>query len=544
MPPAGSDTAEDDLNFNYSNFGINFTYMKLYSHKQKWKIILLGIALLLVGVSLYISNEIVSKVAQRERERVTQWADAIKKRAELVKLTNNSFDQLRQKELEEMELWIAATKEISKPTPLTQQQSYDLPLAIINRNKDIPVILLEQDNQVSGYINLEIDTTSIRAQFPDLSADSIHSLFKDTLIKLAQEWEKINPSFTIEIYKGLFMTYYYNDSRDILRLEKERDSLIRAFNDELIENADLVPVLLMDSTKTKVVASNLLTEQLEVSQLIQTRDELLKQNEPIEISFGPLDKNYVLYANSPELKQLQYFPYIQFMIIGLFILIAYVIFSTFRKAEQNQVWAGMAKETAHQLGTPISSLMAWIELLSGMNIDESITKEMNKDIERLTKVTDRFSKIGSGTSLEEKDIVSTTKNMLSYLRTRVSSKVDITFEADESAIMVMHNEPLFEWVIENICKNAIDAMEGVGKLSVVIKSKPGKVFIDITDTGKGMTTRQQREVFKPGFTTKKRGWGLGLTLVKRIITEYHKGQIIVHHSQVGHGTTFRIILSA
>jgi signal transduction histidine kinase len=518
--------------------------MKLYSHKQKWKIILLGIALLLVGVSLYISNEIVSKVAQRERERVTQWADALKKRAELVKLTNNSFDQLRQKELEEMELWIAATKEISKPTSLTQQQSYDLPLAIINRNKDIPVILLDQDNQVSGYINLEIDTMDIRAQFPSLSVDSIRSLFGDTLVSLAQEWEKINPSFTIEIYKGLFMTYYYNDSRDILRLETERDSLIRAFNDELIENADLVPVLLMDSTKTKVVASNLLTEQLEVSQLIQTRDELLKQNEPIEISFGPLDKNYVFYANSPELKQLQYFPYIQFMIIGLFIFIGYVIFSTFRKAEQNQVWAGMAKETAHQLGTPISSLMAWIELLSGMNIDESITKEMNKDIERLTKVTDRFSKIGSGTSLEEKDIVSTTKNMLSYLRTRVSSKVDITFEADESAIMVMHNEPLFEWVIENICKNAIDAMEGEGKLSVVIKSKPGKVFIDITDTGKGMTPRQQREVFKPGFTTKKRGWGLGLTLVKRIITEYHNGQIVVQHSELGHGSTFRITLSA
>ena len=300
----------------------------------------------------------------------------------------------------------------------------------------------------------------------------------------------------------------------------------------------------MDSTKTKVVASNLLAEQLEVSQLVQTRDELLKQNEPIEISFGPLDKNYVLYANSPELNQLQYFPYIQFMIIGLFIFIAYVIFSTFRKAEQNQVWAGMAKETAHQLGTPISSLMAWIELLSGMNIDESITKEMNKDIERLTKVTDRFSKIGSGSSLEEKDIVSTTKNMLSYLRTRVSSKVDITFEADKPAIMVMHNEPLFEWVIENICKNAIDAMEGVGKLSVVIKSNPGKVFIDITDTGKGMTPRQQREVFKPGFTTKKRGWGLGLTLVKRIITEYHNGQIVVRHSELGHGSTFRITLSA
>ena len=518
--------------------------MKLYSNKQKWKIVLLVVALLLVGASLYVSNEIVAKVAKRERERVTQWADAIKKRAELVRLTNNSFEQLRDKELEEMELWIAATKEISKPTPLNRQQSYDLPLAIINRNKDIPVILLDQDNQVSGYINLEIDTSDISALYPDLEKDSVAELFKHTLVNLAHEWEKINPSFTIEIYEGLFMTYYYNDSRDILRLEKERDSLINAFNEELIENADLVPVLLMDSTQTKVVASNLSEGMINEKNLLQTRDDLLQQNNPIEISFGPLDRNYVFYANSPELKQLQYFPYIQFMIIGLFIFIGYVIFSTFRKAEQNQVWAGMAKETAHQLGTPISSLMAWIELLSGMDIDESITKEMNKDIERLTKVTDRFSKIGAGTSLEEKDIVATTKNMLSYLRTRVSPKVDITFEADEPTIIVMHNPPLFEWVIENICKNAIDAMEGDGKLSVVITSKPGKVFVDISDTGKGMTQRQQREVFKPGFTTKKRGWGLGLTLVKRIITEYHKGQISVLKSEVGHGTTFRITLSA
>jgi len=517
--------------------------MKLYSNKQKWKIILLGVALLLVGASLYVSNEIVAKVALRERERVTQWADAIKKRAELVRLTNSSFDQLRQKELEEMELWIAATKEISKPSPLNLQQSYDLPLAIINRNTDIPVILLDQDMQVSGYINLEIDTVDIRNAFPELSKDSLRMVFEDSLVKLAKAWEQINPSFTMEIYEELFMTYYYNDSRDILRLEQERDSLIRAFNEELIENADLVPVLLMDSTQNQVIASNLPVEQLDTLQLKATRHELLAQNEPIEISFGPKDLNYVLYANSPELKQLQYFPYIQFLIIGLFIFIGYVIFSTFRKAEQNQVWAGMAKETAHQLGTPISSLMAWIELLSGMDIDESITKEMNKDIERLTKVTDRFSKIGAGTSLEEKDIVATTKNMLSYLRSRVSSKVDITFEADASSIAVMHNPPLFEWVIENICKNAIDAMEGEGKLSVVISSKPGKVFIDITDTGKGMTPRQQREVFKPGFTTKKRGWGLGLTLVKRIITEYHKGQIVVAHSEVGVGTTFRITLS-
>jgi signal transduction histidine kinase len=300
----------------------------------------------------------------------------------------------------------------------------------------------------------------------------------------------------------------------------------------------------MDSTLTKVVATNLPNESVDETSLQATIQQLSGQNTPIMIDFGQGEFNMVLYANSPELKQLQYFPYIQFLIIGLFILIGYIIFSTFRKAEQNQVWAGMAKETAHQLGTPISSLMAWTELLSGMEVDPSIIHEMNKDIDRLTKVTDRFSKIGAGTKLESRDIVQTTKQILSYLRTRVSSKVDIRFESSSPEIIVQHNAPLIEWVIENVCKNAIDAMEGDGGLSVEISGQPGKVYIDITDTGKGMTPKQQRAVFKPGYTTKQRGWGLGLTLCKRIIHEYHKGTIEVLRSEVGKGTTFRITLKS
>src|SRR5690554_3977900 len=292
--------------------------MKLYSNKQKWKIALLFIAILLVGASLYVSSKIVNEVAKRERERVTQWADAIKKRAELVRLTNNSFEELRKKELNEMQLWIDATKEISRKTSLENQQSYDLPLKIINRNDDIPVIVL------------------------------------DSLTKLAYSWEKINPSFTVEVYDDLFMSYFYNDSRSILRLEKERDSLIQAFNKELIENAELVPVVLTDSSMQKVIVSNLLTHDVDSLTLAESLLELSNANAPIEIKFSETEVNYVYYATSPELVQLQYFPYIQFIIIGLFILIGYIIFSTFRKAEQNKVWAGMAKETAHQLGTPIS----------------------------------------------------------------------------------------------------------------------------------------------------------------------------------------------
>ena|SRR5690554_296305 len=518
--------------------------MKLYSNKQKWKIALLFIAIILVGASLFASSRIVNEVAKRERERVTQWADAIKKRAELVRLTNNSFEELRKKELNEMQLWIDATKEISRKTSLDSQQSYEFPLKIINRNDDIPVIVLDQEDYVSTYINIELTTKDLKANFPDKDSLEIERLFADSLVKLAYSWEKINPSFTIEVYDDLFMSYFYNDSRNILRLEEERDSLIKAFNQELIENAELVPVVLTDSLKQFVIASNLLEDDLDSTQLAEKLEELSSANDPIKIHFSENEVSYLFYATSPELVQLQYFPYIQFIIIGLFILIGYIIFSTFRKAEQNKVWAGMAKETAHQLGTPISSLMAWVQLLDGMENTKEIAKEMNKDVERLTSVTDRFSKIGASTQLKDQDIVHTTQHFLEYLRTRFPKKVELSFTTSDDEIIIPHNAALFEWVIENICKNAIDAMEGVGKIEVKIVRQNGKIFIDISDNGKGMTPSQQRSVFQPGFTTKKRGWGLGLPLAKRIIHEYHKGRLKIIYSEVGKGTTFRIILSS
>lgn len=516
--------------------------MRLYSNKQKWKIILLFVAIILVAISLFFSNKIVSKVAEREKERVTQWADAIKKRAELVRLTNRTFNQLREKELSEMELWIDATKEISKATPLDGLQSYDLPLKIINRNNDIPVIVLDQDLNVSTFINLGFGKDDLAEQNEDLSEKELKSIFEDSLVNLAKSWEKTSPSFTIEIYKGLFMTYYYTDSRDILRLENERDSLLSAFNRELIDNADLVPVVLVDSSRKNVIASNLENEKTDSLFLKNTLLDLANANEPLKISFDRNKLSWLYYADSPELKQLQYFPYIQFVLVGLFILIGYIIFSTFRKAEQNKVWAGMAKEAAHQLGTPLSSLMAWIELLKTSNIDDSITDEMNKDIQRLTQVTERFSKIGAGAQLNEENLVSTVSEIMDYLKVRISKKVNFSLTYNEAEIIIAHNPALMQWVIENICKNGVDAMESEGELAVELTSFSNKVHIDISDTGKGMTNNQLRAVFEPGYTTKKRGWGLGLSLSKRIIKEYHKGKIYVAHSEPNKGTTFRIVL--
>jgi signal transduction histidine kinase len=226
-------------------------------------------------------------------------------------------------------------------------------------------------------------------------------------------------------------------------------------------------------------------------------------------------------------------------LIGLFGLIGYLIFSTFRKAEQNQVWAGMAKETAHQLGTPLSSLMAWVQLLESQGTDKMITEEMQKDIDRLEKVTDRFSKIGSGAKLENAEISKTVSNIVTYLRPRISDKVEVQTDIPEG-IFALHNPSLIEWVVENICKNAVDAMEGEGHLKVSMSTEQNYVHIDIKDSGKGMPPNQYKRVFEPGYSTKKRGWGLGLSLVKRIVKDYHKGRVYVLESRIDEGTTFRI----
>jgi signal transduction histidine kinase len=515
--------------------------MNLYSNKQKWKIALMVIAIIMVGASLFVSNNIVSKVGSRERERALQWADAIKKKLELVTLTDRTFRQLRDKERKEVQLWVDATKEVSKATPLDVIPDYGFPLKIINENKEIPVILMDNDHAISGFINLDFDTADIRAAQKNaaLSAKEITQIFEDSLKVLALSWEKSNPSFTVEIYDGLYNTYYYCDSKDLIRLEKQRDSLLQSFNSELINNQDLVPVLLIDADTKKVLGSNLNKEKLNPAQLSQTISDLKLQNEPIIIDFQNGQRNMLYFDDSEELKRLQYFPYIIFFIIGMFVFIGYLIFSTFRKAEQNQVWAGMAKETAHQLGTPLSSLMAWIQLLKDQNADPMITGEMQKDVDRLEKITDRFSKIGSGAKLEVSDLNVTVQHVVEYLRPRVSSKVHIEFTATES-LTILHNAPLMEWVIENICKNAVDAMEGSGNLLLTIHSTPEWAHIDIKDSGKGIAPNQLKTIFQPGFSTKKRGWGLGLSLVKRIVSEYHKGKVFVLESQVNVGSTFRI----
>ena len=516
--------------------------MNLYSNKQKWKIVLLIFALVGVGFSLWISNQTVQKVSDRERLRAKQWADAIKKKAELIEFTNRAFLQLRAYERAKMQLYLDATHEISKPIEGDYFPDYSFPMQIINQNKDLPVILIDDKNQVSGYVNLDFDTTELRKAYPSVTKKELMKLYEDSLVKVTEVWRKTNKPLSIDVVEGLNMTFYYTDSKKTISLERERDSLINTFNRELILDSKLIPVVLYLPKTDSIIATNLSTNELSTTTRKNTLARLRKINDPLKIKINDETKLELYYDNSTELKQLQYYPYIQFTIIGLFIFIGYLLFSTFRKAEQNQVWAGMAKETAHQMGTPLSSLMAWVQLLETQNVDQSIVEEMHKDIQRLDTVSQRFSKIGSETQLKDEDINLTVDSVMTYLRPRISQKIEITVDLLQEDISVRHNRPLMEWVFENICRNAVDAMEAKGKLSVTMHTSPEWLHIDVVDTGKGLLTKQYKQIFKPGITSKKRGWGLGLTLVKRIVEEYHKGKVFVLHSELGKGTTIRVSL--
>ncbi|WP_373514340.1 PAS domain-containing sensor histidine kinase, partial [Persicitalea sp.] len=275
--------------------------------------------------------------------------------------------------------------------------------------------------------------------------------------------------------------------------------------------------------------------------------EIMKEEHaPIPVEIGEGREGYVYYSNSFLLTQLRYYPYIQ--LSGIFIIgfLAYLAFSSARKAEQNQVWVGLAKETAHQLGTPLSSLMAWTEYFrADPDIDPSIAEEIEKDVQRLEMITTRFSNIGSVPTLKEEEVAQIVTSFISYLQRRVSSKVAF-FIDDElpEGQTVLLNKNLFEWVIENICKNAVDAMKGVGEIRITLMPllAQNEVYIDIQDNGKGMSKNNAAKIFRPGFSTKKRGWGLGLTLAKRIIEIYHSGRLFVKSSEPGKGTTFRIVM--
>jgi Signal transduction histidine kinase len=310
-----------------------------------------------------------------------------------------------------------------------------------------------------------------------------------------------------------------------------------------IVNENTIPLLLTDDNDSVMLSANIkVPEQNGELFLKKKAKEFKKKRSPIVLDFDDGTYQYVYYDDSTVLKRLQLFPYVQLGIVSVFIIVSFLALSSSKKAEQNKVWVGLSKETAHQLGTPISSLMAWVEYLKTKNIDTKLLAEMDKDVQRLKTIAERFSKIGSNPSPEPMDLVEVMKQALDYMSKRISSKVIIQPHFPDRPILVLMNESLFGWVIENLIKNAIDAMNGEGMIDISIIEKGKYVKIDITDTGKGIPKSKFDLIFQPGYTTKERGWGLGLSLVRRIIESYLQGKIYVLRSELNKGSTFRVEL--
>jgi len=541
--------------------------MNLYSRKQKWKYALAFIALFIVAGTIWYASYIASKVQLEERQKIKLWSQAIKKKADLVKLTNQSFNALSEKERENVELWASATISIGK-----ENSDYEFAFGIIEKNVDtlykndnIPLILTDENSFYLSSVNMpdifdfELEIIKSRRKVNEFSKQSDAGFSgseellnievkkleelnsqKDTLVNsYINSWGKMNEPIEIKFAINKSQKVFYNYSNEFYDLQKKRDSLVKSFNNDLTSNSAMVPVVFVDAETNDIIATN-----VSKTHLNERVKQMKYENIPISIDLGDGREGIIYFQESLTLKQLRYFPYVMLGVIAAFLLVAYLLFSTFRRAEQNQVWVGMAKETAHQLGTPLSSLMALQEIFKEQGVKEESIIEMNKDIHRLETITERFSKIGSDTSLHNEEVVKIINHNVNYLKSRISKKIQIEIIPNEDEINAKLNRALFEWVIENLTKNAVDAMQGEGKLSFTISKDNHQVFIDVKDTGKGISGNNTKAVFEPGYTTKQRGWGLGLSLAKRIIEEHHKGKIFIKETELNTGTTFRIILPA
>ncbi|MBR4136680.1 MAG: HAMP domain-containing histidine kinase [Bacteroidales bacterium] len=493
-------------------------------YKSHWRWLLFLSALVVFVFILYYSSKLINNIAQEERQRIEIWAGAITYKAQIVNETEHFFNSIRMEEGNHATL---LAKAIKKVTEADLDEDLTFYQDIITSNSTVPTIIANMKGDIDAAVNVP---------------DSIQNMRNISELGAARaEYDSLKLTY----YAHDYVTIYYKESQIYYDLHTVIDNLLQSFFQETVINSASVPVIITDSTQLHVINagnidSTILTNPTALAQKLAS---MKGDNEPIELDMVDQGRCYVFYEESSVLKQLRYFPFIELGIVLIFIIVAYLLFSVSRKSEQNRVWVGMSKETAHQLGTPISSLMAWNELLKEMDIDPSVSTEIGKDVHRLETIAQRFSKIGSAPVLESTDIISIIDDFTSYMQSRIPSLVSIKFnKPDKETLMLPINRYLFEWVIENLIKNAVDAMDGQGAINIDIVEDNKHVCIDVADTGKGIPAKLQRQIFKPGYTSKNRGWGLGLTLAKRIINEYHKGKLFVKSSVIDHGTVMRIQL--
>jgi signal transduction histidine kinase len=335
------------------------------------------------------------------------------------------------------------------------------------------------------------------------------------------------------------MELWAKAQKSLMQADLENDKI--DLNLDIFSNNKTIPLILTENNaiiNQTNIDDDIVKDSIKLSNVLE---RLKKENEPLKIQYDKDRYQLLYYGNSSLLNKLKYYPIALLLIIFLFGAVVYNFYKSTKMATQNKLWAGMAKETAHQIGTPLSSLIGWLEIMKADNVDETTVSEIEKDINRLQTITERFSKIGSEPVLETLDIVEETLNSFDYLKSRFSNQVEFEFTAPKTPILVSINPALHSWTIENLMKNAIDAMKGRGKLKLAIENETNSIKINVSDSGKGIPKNQYKRVFEPGFTTKRRGWGLGLSLTKRIVEEYHNGKIKVAQSEIGKGTTMQII---
>jgi signal transduction histidine kinase len=481
------------------------------------------LAVIIITISIYYTNRLVKRFAAQESKQIEMWAEAVQSHAELMNYTKVFFNEVGEQEQKRVQLLAKAYESFLEASP---EENTSIYLDIIQSNISIPVVITDNSAKIDLSINL-----------PE------HLKDKTKFDREMMEEFSVYQPIKIDLF-GKTKWLYYKESLIFTELKDVLDGLFELFINDVTDNAVGAPVIIIDSTDNSVLAyGNLDSIKMQDKKYVENQIYTMQEEcVPIKVNYLDDNKVYIYYRQSDLLLQMRYFPLVQILIFGLFILLAYLMFSYVRRSEQNQVWAGMAKETAHQIGTPLSSLMGWVELLKMEEKPFIGTSEMEIDIDRLKTITERFSKIGSIPTLENTDVVAVVDKTMKYMQHRFSSKFEFDVQLPVREIVIPLNAALFSWVLENLTKNAIDAMSDKGKITVELTEDDGNVFIDISDTGKGLPRSMYKQIFQPGYTSKKRGWGLGLSLAKRIIENYHKGKIFVKNSVVGQGTTFRIIL--
>ena len=479
---------------------------------------------MVIAASLWYTNNLVKSIAEQETRQVKMWAAAMEQHAMMMKSTEEFFNKVSEQEQLRVDLLANAYRRL---IDISTNENTAVYLDIIQNNISIPLVLTDGKGNILSSNNLPPNQKE-KATFDDEMKEAF-SKFPPI---------KIDPGY------GIVQWLYYNESLNYTELKAVLESMINHFMEEITLNSVGAPVIITNEDQTKILSfGNLDSLMMKDTAYVAKQLEIMsEENDPLQIEFMNTGKATVFYRTTDLVQQMRYYPVIQIFVFALFLLFAYLLFSSARRSEQNQVWAGMAKETAHQLGTPISSLMGWIELLKLQEEPFMGTHEMEKDLERLQIVADRFSKIGSVPVPEPTDINYLIRDTMDYLQKRFSKKFEFEINLPEGELIMPLIPSLFRWVLENLTKNAIDAMGDKGRITLDLIDDGDHIHLDLSDTGKGIPKSKIKMVFNPGYTSKKRGWGLGLSLAKRIIEDYHKGKIFVKSSVVGEGTTFRITL--